>query len=271
MRKLVVGLLVIVGLIVWVNNRDRSSARDSSARDSSAVAKVSPPAKIEAPKVEPPKVDVPKVPVIPSIEERLRVAERELAAAKWKVLSSLGSGYASAQAEATAAEVSVKRLRVGGDQSQLTSASAKWIEAKGKVSRMEVEAMASDAGVKLAMERVEGLKREKSAAEQARLVEESREKAKEEALRAVAEQKKAAVQRLIDVGLIYRIDHQNREVRVNDLLWLSLNRDQKAGVVYACSVYLKDVTGNERVKLLSNLNDTVLASYGALWGMEIKY
>ena len=76
---------------------------------------------------------------------------------------------------------------------------------------------------------------------------------------------------LLTTGVVYSINIDFNEARVNTSLWLQMTLNQKQSLVLFFSAYFDAKGSTGRVTILSSRNDTKLASYGSWGGLKIIY
>ncbi len=72
-------------------------------------------------------------------------------------------------------------------------------------------------------------------------------------------------------GMIYSIDIDFNEVRINPVLWMSSDLETKQSLVMSFSRYFEMKGSTRRVTVRSSLNDTKMATYGSWGGLKILF
>ncbi len=78
-----------------------------------------------------------------------------------------------------------------------------------------------------------------------------------------------AVQSLLDEGLVYSVDVQFNEARIDPVVWSALDIEAKQNTVNLFSDFFDQSGSTGRVTILSNRNDDKLATFGVWGGMKI--
>jgi len=81
---------------------------------------------------------------------------------------------------------------------------------------------------------------------------------------------RSRVQKLVDAGILTFIHPDHNWARADISFWLQMDVDQKTGLVIGLSQYFDAIGSSSRVEIRSSINDTVLASYSAWSGVNIK-
>ena len=94
--------------------------------------------------------------------------------------------------------------------------------------------------------------------------------------RTPAEEEEAAAQErqmqaMLNSGRLYSIDRDRHRVRVDTLKWFAMKIEGKQRLVQQCSVYFKLTSGNDRVEICSDRDDTILGEYSRWDGLEIHH
>lgn len=78
-----------------------------------------------------------------------------------------------------------------------------------------------------------------------------------------------SIARLLKEGVVHSVDVEFNEVRMDPLLWAGFTLEAKQGTVMLFSKYFDSKGSTGRVTVLSNRNDTKLATYGSWEGIKI--
>ncbi len=78
-----------------------------------------------------------------------------------------------------------------------------------------------------------------------------------------------SITRLLDTGVLHSVNVNFNEARMDPVVWATLNLEAKQGAVMLLSKYFDSKGSSGRVTILSNRNDTKLATYGSWGGIKI--
>lgn len=78
-----------------------------------------------------------------------------------------------------------------------------------------------------------------------------------------------SIANLLEKGVVHSVNVDFNEVRIDPLIWASFALETKQGTVMLFSKYFDSKGSSARVTVLSNRNDSKLATYGAWGGIKI--